>query len=239
VGKDLVDQSMLEARWRVMVDLHIHWRLLSIRVRDRQPNLLRDLAGVGTPSPKVVRPRPLAPPGMLLHVVDGAGATQDQCSHILTPGVWGDSLNAEVDAELQLCFLCLPPFIPGSEVENPAAILNALLTSSALPETLFREDYQELLRVVLHNLEISKPQTKLGSERVVDMERLCVVAVALEPTDCSPTDEHIPAPLDSPRGGDEHPLSIRTCSWIAGVGRHCSLVAARHLQVGTARVSPW
>ena len=155
------------------------------------------------------------------------------------PGMRWDALDADVDMELQLRILCFPGFIPSSEVEDPSTILDAVLPSRPLPETLLREDDQILLWVVLDYLEVLKGQAKLGPEGVTDVVWLRVMAIPLEPAHCRLADQRIPAPLDAPRGGDEHLRTIRTRPGIAGVRRHrrwCWVTACR-LQVGAARVS--
>ena len=81
---------MLDVGGRVTVDWSlwdVHGRLLCIRIRNGEPNLSRDLAGVRAPSPEVERPGPLLAPGVLLHVVDGTFLAQHLLINLQAPCV--------------------------------------------------------------------------------------------------------------------------------------------------------
>lgn len=63
----------------------------------------------------------------------------------------------------------------------------------------FGEDDQELLRIVLNNLEVAETHAQLGMERVTNMERLGVVAIAPQPAHHSLPQQSIPTSPDVSR----------------------------------------
>lgn len=137
----------------------------------------------------------------------------------LPPAVDRYPLNADLDAELPVGVCGVATLIPGSEVEDSAVVVEDAHVHHALPDRLLGEDDQIAFGEVLYHLEVVELQVEPVTEGVAEVVRLRVVTAAIEPANCCPTDELVPATANVARGRDGAVDARRLGPWVSRVPR--------------------